>query len=331
LTNRTIRRFCGPLEIEASSDAPELHEKLHKELSLLDFGWPKASVRVQISLCAGPPPAFRCTGNYLEASRMKVDFDGEQWLASCDSGAWCQSVVGSSRWRVVAPLSGSGLDEWTQTDIERILSLILTTEWRQLFWVPIHAGAVSDGKSCAVLCAESGGGKSSLTAAFLHRGWQTLGDDKLLLQIEDGRPVTHALARTFNLHPDSAGWFPEVTECIGDIRRFPQYSSWTEKRKVPIEKIWPGQTRASATPTHLIRVTRTDRPGVSLKDMDSGLVLATLLRQTVIPNDAGTARWILSTVAGTASTLKGLELSVGPDAYQEADVLDEVILTLQAK
>ena len=82
---------------------------------------------------------------------------------------------------MLVPRSSS--DPWVLTDIESLLSLVLTEGWRAEGWIPLHAAAVVRFDTCALICAESGGGKTSLTAALVREGWQTLGDDKLLLRI----------------------------------------------------------------------------------------------------------------------------------------------------
>lgn len=319
-----VQTNSGPLEVHASATSGNLQNKLRKELALLDVSWPDTACRVELAFEHGPALARQCSGSYLRASRMNVDFDGTSFSASCDSGAWCCSGPEPHHWKLVVPLE---MDEWVNTDIERMLSLVWTSEWRGLGWIPIHAGAVGDDSRWVLLCAESGGGKSSLTAAFLHRGWTTLGDDKLLLRIKDGLPGIRALARTFNLHPNSAKWFPEV----GDIEHLPRYSSWTHKRKVQIEDYWPGQTRDAASPTHLVSVQRSDEPGIRVEPLSLDQVLATLLRQTVIPNDPVSGRKILKVIATTASTLKGFRLCVGPDAYAREGVLDELLDALKVE
>lgn len=318
-----VNARCGPLEVHASAGSAELQDKLRRELNLLDVCWPEVERRVSLQLDHGPGPSEPCRGSYLKASRMHVDLDGDDYLASCDSGAWCRSGPANHRWQLTVP---EAVDEWVHTDIERMLSLVLTSEWRALGWVPLHAGGVERGRCRVLLCAESGGGKSSLTAAFLHHGWHTLGDDKLLLRLEDGEPKVRALARTFNLHPNSARWFAEV----GEIEHLPRYSSWTQKRKVHVEDYWPGQVADSARPTHLVSVRRMDRPGIRLRSMTPTEVLTTLMRQTVIPNDARSGRMIMQIIAATASRIRGLRFSVGPDAYASDGVLDDLLHELEA-
>jgi hypothetical protein len=211
-------------------------------------------------------------------------------------------------------------------DVEELIILALTTGWRSAGWVPVHAAAVTDGSRCAVICAPSGGGKSTLSAAFVRRGWRTIGDDKLLLRVVDGRSHLAALQRTFNLHPCTSAWFPEV----GDLERLPRYSTWTAKRKVKIESIWPEPAADGAHPTHLLRVRRApESGGIVHTPLGPGETLTTLLRQVAIPSDRSTASHILSAVAPTARGMRGLDVVVGENAYGRADALDALIGALQ--
>ena len=173
--------------------------------------------------------------------------------------------------------------------------------------------------ACALLCASSGGGKTTLTAALIRRGWKTLGDDKLLLGLDEaGDPVLLSLINNFNLHPNTRRWFPEV----GDLSVLPRYSAWTEKRKVRVEDIWPESMLEKAWPTHLIEIHRRNgKSGLSIEGLDTDQLLSVLLRQTVIPHEPNVAREILSALTATAPRLCGVKLVIGESAYRDDSCL----------
>jgi hypothetical protein len=161
---------------------------------------------------------------------------------------------------------------------------------------------------------------------MIREGWQTLGDDKLLLRIDgEGRPELRGLVHTFNLHPRTEGWFPEV----GDLTGLPVYSEWTEKRKVNPETIWPGTTIDCARPTHLLQLIRDpSSSGVRIQGISNSQLLSSLLHQCVVPTDANAAKQILSTVAATARQMKGYSLQIGDNVYEnpaQLAVLDEAL------
>ena len=64
-----------------------------------------------------------------------------------------------------------------------VKSLVWTTAVRdQRFFLNIHAGVVSDGSRCILLPAAPGSGKSTLTAALVHAGYEFFSDEVALLE-----------------------------------------------------------------------------------------------------------------------------------------------------
>ncbi len=303
---------CGPVEVELRAGTPALRDKLAETFELYTVRWgePRRHVDVEAGFVDGP--AAMGEGAVLRCGRMHVDRAGEDLVAACRSGAACRSSSGGTRWRIDVPRA-STTGEAVPEDIEDLAGLILTTAWRGLGMAPLHVGSVLKGEVCALLCAPSGGGKTTLTTAMIREGWRTLGDDKMLLDLEqDGRPRVSALIDRFNLHPQSRRWFPEV----GDLTGLPRYSAWTDKRKVSAEAIWPGAVARQGFPTHLLRLDRReDACGVTVRPMPQAEVLPTLLRQTVIPSHRAIARPILTAVAAAAQRLRGLDLVIGKEAY----------------
>ena len=303
---------CGPLEVTVSAPCPVLRDKVAEGLSLYNVTWapPRRSVALDVIEADVRVPLGR--GTYLSCARMQVDATDDGLRATSPSGTTCSAATGGDRWTITVP---QAIDARVLIDIEDAVGLVLTTSWRWLGWVPLHAGAVVGDGCCALLTAPSGGGKTTLTAALIRRGWRTLGDDKLLLRRSgSGRPEVRALQHHFNLHPHTRRWFPEV----GDLERLPTYSTWTEKRKVRIEDIWPGHAGEQGTPTHLVLISRRqDITGLGLTRLGHGDVLSALLHQAVIPNDRAIARQVLSTLAAAAQRLQGVRVEIGPEAYAD--------------
>jgi len=76
------------------------------------------------------------------------------------------------------------------------------------FYLVIHAAAVEREGRAAILPAPSGGGKSTLCAALINRGWRLLSDELTLVSLADGTVAT--LARPVSLK----------NEAIAAIRAF---------------------------------------------------------------------------------------------------------------
>jgi hypothetical protein len=315
--------FCGPLRVTVDAESRILHAKVLESLTLYDRRWPvhdhSVEIRIRSSAGAVTEPA---AGNFLRCARITVDVaeSGLHATTLCGARSRVWQTDTTDRWDIDVPANLIGTSNLE--DVEELIILALTTGWRSAGWVPVHAAAVTDGNRCAVICAPSGGGKSTLSAAFVRRGWRTVGDDKLLLRVVDGRSQVASLQRTFNLHPSTSAWFPEV----GDLERLPRYSTWTAKRKVKIESIWPEPAADGAHPTHLLRVRRApESGGITHAPLGPREILTTLLRQVAIPGDRSTASHILSAIAPTARGMRGLDVVVGENAYSRPDALDALI------
>jgi hypothetical protein len=312
------RFACGPLDVQLVTSSVDLRAKLAETFSLYDLVWapPRRPVHVWAGLCAAAPaPAH---GSFLRCGRMWVDRTLRGLRATTVSGAGAECVYrdDGEQWHVEVAesvVTGGKLEE-----LEDILSLVLTTGWRRAGWTPVHAAAVERDGVCVMLCAPTGGGKTTMTAALVRRGWRVLGDDKLLLHLADGEPEVAALLHTFNLHPQTRRWFPEV----GDLEHLPRYSVWTEKRKVRVTDIWSGATALRARPRILVALNRSaEVMEAEIAPLSPTAVLETLLRQTVIPADRDVARPILTAIAHTASGLRGLRVTVPQDGYRDAVLL----------
>ncbi len=207
-------------------------------------------------------------------------------------------------------------------EMEQFVLLMLVWGWRRMRWTPMHVGSVVKGDCCALICAASGGGKSTFTASLIRRGWETLGDDKVLAAREtDGRVMVRGLSRSMNLDPAVGRWFPEA-KGLGKLAR---YSRWTEKRKVAIESLWPGRIIQEGRPTHLLKLVRmAEGSGIRIERMESGETVETLARQVAIPSDRETAKLVMGTIAAMNAQVRGLRIFVGSDVYECADALDVV-------
>jgi hypothetical protein len=249
---------------------------------------------------------------------MFVDSTDDGLVAATASGIHGSGRVGAEgdRWHMSVP---SGLVAAGRLhDLEDLVGLALTTGWRSAGWVPLHAAAVANGDRVALICSESGGGKSTLTVAMVQHGWRTLGDDKLLLRIDaSGAPEVRSLLSTFNLHPRTHEWVPQV----GPLDGLPRYSIWTDKRRVRVKAISPGAMARRARPTHLVHLVRGEGPPeLRMAALSPTDVTSTLLRQVVFPTDPTATRPMLDTLAKATGHLRGRRVEIGPDAYRHNDV-----------
>jgi hypothetical protein len=173
---------------------------------------------------------------------------------------------------------------------------------------------------CALICAESCGGKSTFTAACIHYGFRTLGDDKVLINTS-APPRAFALSGGMNLDPAVSRWFPETAT----LAQLPTYSRWSPKRKVRIESLWPDALRPHALPVFLLKLNRSQNATpLSLQPLPPNQIINALSRQTVIPNDRQAAAAILPTIMRLAAQMRGWSLTLSSDVYTDLNNLQAI-------
>jgi hypothetical protein len=301
---------CGPLDVQVRSDDAGLVERSVAMLSLFDARWepPRRNVRVEIRCKREAPPAV--AGAFLTGGRIRIDARGRDVRASTTGGLFVRGVAVRAHdvWCLDVPGGEFALAQ--EVDFEHLLELALATGWQRAGWVAVHAGALERDGRCIVLCARSNGGKSTLSAALVRDGWNTLGDDKVLLRVRAGRPELAALAHTFNLDPAARQWLTG----IDGVDRWSQYSAGTVKRRVPVSALG-GAGIGRACPTHVLQIVLTRKPGgLRAIALERGQAAALLLRQIVIPRDRTAAGSILRTAALAGSQVRALRVEIGLDA-----------------
>jgi hypothetical protein len=316
---------CGPLEVRLQASDSPLGARLRDALALYDVAWEGPGRGVDVVAGVAARTLSPAEGKFLTCARMTVDTTPTGLRATTVSGAWTEGRFDDDgeRWFLGAPAEAADAD---LGDAEQLLTLVLTTGWRRSGWVPVHAGAVTDGERCALVCAGSGGGKSTFTAALVRRGWRTLGDDKLLLRVVGAEPEVAAVVHTFNLHPHSTEWWPE----LGDLWRLPVYSAWTDKRRVSARAIRADGVAMLAKPTDLLLLEpHADATETRVEPLTREEVLSCLLHQTVVPDDGDLARHIVGTVARVARGLGGCRVHIGRDAYEDPESVAPVEAALR--
>ncbi|MDQ6825624.1 MAG: hypothetical protein M3Z14_00260 [Candidatus Eremiobacteraeota bacterium] len=306
------KHYCGPLEVDLQSYDEELRARCVEILDLFSSPWKGPFRKINMTLKRGIS-SETVGGTFLNCGRMTVDVGKHEILATTTDGVSARADLHGNvdEWQITVPQTD--VTRTMAIDLEHSIELALTTGWRLEGWVPVHAGAVQKNGQCAILCAPSNGGKSTLVASLLRNGWRTLGDDKLLLRQRNGVTDLVALHDVLNLHPETQHRF------VGEVYSLPQYSAASEKRRVPIERIAGGAALQSARPTHIVQIARKqERSGVEMIALAEREAAIILLRQIVVPNDRTIAAAILQTVMKAASTLKPLCMNIGSGAYEDS-------------
>jgi hypothetical protein len=318
---------CGPVRLAITFDEPLLREALHSLLNQYDAPWPTPAAAIRVTVENGTlPPEDEPAGAYFRSHLLRVDRQGSRLRSLSRTGGRMEFNLAAGEAQIVVanhPDRPAVVEE-----VEQQFVLLLARAWAQAGWTPLHAGSlIPPGENrCVMLCAPSGNGKTTLTAAMLRRGWRTLGDDKTLLRREGNVTIARALARRFHLHPISSRWFPEM----GDLIAWPAYSRWTDKRVVRIEKLWPDCLADQAVPAAVVQLERDPNgPALTVEPMDRINRLNTLLRQVAIPADAEHARPLVGCIAATAAGLRGALVRVGNDAFAHPGTSEQLEAALR--
>ena len=114
----------------------------------------------------------------------------------------------------IEPLPGS--------DPATVQQLLLGWAFAGLFhqraMLPLHGSSVCRDDDCFVLCAPSGGGKSTLTASFLKRGFSFLDDNVALAEFRDGMVFIASGSPELRLWENSMQDLEFEHEIVGRIR-----------------------------------------------------------------------------------------------------------------
>lgn len=322
---------CGPLEVVVRGEGGALGDLIQQTLLLYDVRWPHETLKkVLLEYGVGRSTARVAAGSYLEAARMRVDATPSGLWATTDGGAAMSGtyVPAGEKWQMIVPPALIESDRLLE--VEDLLTLVLTTGWRRAGWVPLHAaglvapGASVGGSSGVLVCAASGGGKTTFTVAMVRRGWHSLGDDKLLMRSASpavgDRELVASVKQMLNVDPAAAAWFPELRG-IADL---PAYSALTPKRRVSLGRLWGHAPTGDMSPTHLIVVSRRPgRGGIRIAPMNVAETISALLHQTVVPADAGVAKPIAGAVARVAQRLRGYRFEMFEDAHTDESALSD--------
>lgn len=114
----------------------------------------------------------------------------------------------------VEPLPGSD----SATVRQLLLGWALAGLFYQRAMLPLHGSALCNGDDCFVFCAPSGGGKSTLTSAFLKKGFSFLDDNVALAGFQDETVFIASGSPELRLWRDSMHTLDFEHRVVGRIR-----------------------------------------------------------------------------------------------------------------
>lgn len=182
---------------------------------------------------------------------------------------------------------------------------------------PTHAGAVARDGVAALIAGESGAGKSTTTLACLVAGFDVLGDDYVMVDVDE--PSVHSLYSTAKLERENLARFPTLGPLVDNPGDLDQ-----QKAVLFLHEHFPHQlcTRASLRAVVLPRITgrSTSRLAPAPPSQALACVAPTALFQ--LP---GFGRQALSKFSRLVRGVPCYWLDAGDDMRGVTDALDELL------
>jgi len=190
------------------------------------------------------PPVwlFPAAGPRAWTNRMSFDGGNLSAILNAEWRAWLIHDRAAGR-AVIWAGDVAAVPEWVIYDqIRNLLHLLAAGEG----WGLLHAAALRHAGAGLLLTGPSGAGKSTTTAASLRGGFDTAGDDFVLVTDGPGQPEAQAIFDTIKLTDRSLDLLPELTALIRNpLRRI------EDKALVHLSEVAPARF-ASGFPLHAI-------------------------------------------------------------------------------
>lgn len=176
------------LTISSAIECPQLRR---------DDGAQKADVTIAIGAAPEITDPDKRRGFRFETCR-------EQLLIITDTIA--RILISSGSYIVVEPLVESRIEDVRMLLLGWGMGALL----HQRGVLPLHAASVASQQgTCIAFCADSGTGKSTLTAAFLHKGYRLLDDNTTAIDSKDQKLLVLPGTSELKLHKDSIALWPD--------------------------------------------------------------------------------------------------------------------------
>lgn len=143
--------------------------------------------------------------NGVRGSTLTIN---DEWQTRC-------LIDADSRRAIVWFADAGAVPEWVVYDqIRNALHWLSHEKHFGLF----HAAALRHSGIGCLITGKSGSGKSTLTAAAIAAGFDSAGDDFVLIEM-DGTPRVHAVFDTLKMDPKSVAWVPRYKGAVRPSRR----------------------------------------------------------------------------------------------------------------
>jgi hypothetical protein len=156
-----------------------------------------------------------------------------------------------------------------------LITLVLALRWHGLFH--LHAAAVAGPAGGIVIPGAAGAGKSTLTLALVHHGFDYLSDDAIFVTTRAGQAAALAFPRPFHVAEKTARAFPATASSLEP--------GWTMigKRALDPRRFFPGRERtALESPGLLIVPSVSAGPLTNVESLSDAEALGALIESSAI-------------------------------------------------
>ena len=261
------------------------------------------SVRIWDSASTGvvPPPVPWRSERVRASVELRVRIDAGIW-GVFDAESDAMTVVDERSKRAYVHAPGPALP-WNQraAPLRSALHWLLMAPRRHL----MHAATVGAKRGGALIVGRGGSGKTTLALACMDAGLDYLGDDYVLLSMDEP-PLAHSLFATAKLTPDSFAMLPGFHDCVA----YPG-SSDDDKAVLDVGRR-PGRIREAA-PVSAVLVPRLTAHGPARVRGASGGVALLALGPSTIFQHPGRDAEAMKMMAQLVRMVPCYTVEVGPD------------------
>lgn len=259
---------------------------------------------------------------YSDVSQKKNEFGvwqtADRYYRTCGSSRLVLDLENGEGTGYLAP------DFWNQPLLQQLRFLLaaIIVLLRSCGGYGLHANSVAWDGNGALIVGHSGSGKTTLTLGLLKTaGARCLGDDALLLCIENNLIQAHALRRGFGCTHQTALQFPALADAF---RTAPALSD--QKKLLYLDALYPERFIMHCTPRIVLFPVIQDTPHSYLTALKPFQTLCALLEQSLgILLDAPHAQRQIQLLQQLVRQVQGYRIHMGRDVYTEPERVADLL------
>lgn len=310
------------ISIHVSGDHPDIQPRIEEFLSLMagrDGHLPRG--RLEFFLSFGEdepnPPSPSGAETPVRFANVSCFHRGSTVSFHTKDGSWLETDVAAGlAWGRLS----RGLLEAPRYVFTDLMLAPLMEMLKHRGYFGLHAAALTRDGSGYLFPGGVGSGKTTVALSLVRRGFRYLADDKVLLRKEASRVEALAFTRRFNIDPDIAGCYPELS-FLEDLQPLPG----SAKRPLDVTSVYADSFTFSLDPGYLVHLERSPSTKSRIVPLSPQESLMRLVRQTVPAFAREVLARQLSLLAALAEQTEGHLLYNGEDLLETPERLLDLL------